>query len=70
MTFKKINFILSAELRGIWRDYAGFGGITRDLAGLRGIWRDFAGFSGITRDLAGLAGLAGLGAAPRLIKFT
>ena len=80
MTLKKKNFILSAglrgswrdyaELRGIWRDYAGFGGITRNLAGLRGIWRDYAGFGGITRDLAGLAGLAGLGVAPRLCKWT
>ena len=66
---KKENFILSAGLRGIWRDYAGLRGFTRDLAGLRGIWRDYAGFGGITRDLAGLAGLAGLGVAPRLIKI-
>ena len=68
MTFKKNNFILSAGLRGIWRDYAELRGIWRDYAGLRGIWRDYAGLRGITRDLAGLAGLAGLGVAPRLLK--
>ena len=58
------------------QDYAGFGGITRDLAGLRGIWQDYAGFGGITLDLAGLrriwldyAGLVGLGVAPHLCKL-
>ena len=58
MTFKKKeDFILSAGLRGIWRDYAGLRGIWRDYAELRGIWRDYAGFGGIWRDYAGFGGI-------------